>query len=735
MVTSFAVPELLRSSTAEQQLTFVNAYAKLHRRGFRIAPAVLHALIAGSHGELKALEQLAERLDDDQRAGVRVLPDPLPLVPAVAADFAGLSLSGTESATLLAAAVCIDDRVDVLLEFSALSMSDLIDSRLSDLLLLAAGRFTFADERVRSWVHESATLTERTATHAELAEIYRRQGDVRRMTWHRALSTMEGDASLVPPLLAAAEAALAEGEAAQAYAFAREAASHADVQTLDAARTLAGRAAVGGGWLADALDWLVPVVAAGSASAHPGTLVAYVVAASLRHGAVSRADIAQNSYSYMRSGAICEITLAACVAAVLAAERGVKADSRAWLMMARQAGATTERDLAMREASAAWSGFLLGESSELDSAGNAGPFASAYRAVELGASGDITGGLALLADENRRCWAPGARGAYFAQAPLSLAYRAVAEALLLVWQGSLGRAADVLREAAATAPLSLPFAGAGAVLAGQLEIAISGRYGPLSTSLRSARCTVPGQERLADRAMESYLRGQVDEAAAHIGVWRDLGAPAPAVSAICLDEVGPLEPIALLAPPDATLARSLRLRLRSGQANTWRKDYQVVIDESRLIASPFERGRVEALLGTMCMTRGENGAGLQHLRTARSLFLSAGAAAWTSTVERRIERLGASLAETAKLSTVPIPQIASEVPLARCRAVWAPLMTDRELSVAMAVAEGRTNREIAEQFLLSVRTVEVHVGRLFIKLDVRSRGELMALAHRTDQHG
>jgi DNA-binding CsgD family transcriptional regulator len=48
----------------------------------------------------------------------------------------------------------------------------------------------------------------------------------------------------------------------------------------------------------------------------------------------------------------------------------------------------------------------------------------------------------------------------------------------------------------------------------------------------------------------------------------------------------------------------------------------------------------------------------------------------------------------------------------------------------MLVGEGASNRDIADALHVSVRTVEVHLGRVFGKLDVRTRVELTVLAHR-----
>jgi DNA-binding NarL/FixJ family response regulator len=47
------------------------------------------------------------------------------------------------------------------------------------------------------------------------------------------------------------------------------------------------------------------------------------------------------------------------------------------------------------------------------------------------------------------------------------------------------------------------------------------------------------------------------------------------------------------------------------------------------------------------------------------------------------------------------------------------------------VASGRTNRQIAEELFLSVRTIDRHVARIFEKLDVSSRAAAVSVYERT----
>jgi DNA-binding NarL/FixJ family response regulator len=55
-------------------------------------------------------------------------------------------------------------------------------------------------------------------------------------------------------------------------------------------------------------------------------------------------------------------------------------------------------------------------------------------------------------------------------------------------------------------------------------------------------------------------------------------------------------------------------------------------------------------------------------------------------------------------------------------------LTDRELEVTRLVAAGMTNRMIADQLVISEKTVARHLSNIFTKLDLPSRTALTAYA-------
>ncbi|MBJ7600528.1 MAG: hypothetical protein DLM67_24930 [Candidatus Nephthysia bennettiae] len=86
-----------------------------------------------------------------------------------------------------------------------------------------------------------------------------------------------------------------------------------------------------------------------------------------------------------------------------------------------------------------------------------------------------------------------------------------------------------------------------------------------------------------------------------------------------------------------------------------------------------------------------------------------------------VPRISAGQEVLAALSSSRGGEAAAPAP-PRLRA--AERLTRREVEVARLVAEGLTNREVADRLFLSVRTVETHVDRVLGKLDFHTRTQL-----------
>ena len=99
-----------------------------------------------------------------------------------------------------------------------------------------------------------------------------------------------------------------------------------------------------------------------------------------------------------------------------------------------------------------------------------------------------------------------------------------------------------------------------------------------------------------------------------------------------------------------------------------------------------------------------------------------------------LEREIHGLAERARLTVDGADGPASEangIETARASGPGDPFgLTDRERQVLGLLAEGATNRQIGASLYMAEKTASVHVSRILAKLDVRSRTEAAAVAHR-----
>ncbi|MGY1680532.1 LuxR C-terminal-related transcriptional regulator [Geodermatophilus sp. SYSU D01176] len=125
----------------------------------------------------------------------------------------------------------------------------------------------------------------------------------------------------------------------------------------------------------------------------------------------------------------------------------------------------------------------------------------------------------------------------------------------------------------------------------------------------------------------------------------------------------------------------------------------------RELRVPYEAARVRILLGEVCAALGDTDGALLEWDAARYTF----------------EELGAvdDLARVAALLSPETPSRPSG-------------LTERELEVLRLVAQGRTNREIADALFLSEHTVRRHLQNVFGRLGVSSRAAAVAFAVQHD---
>ena len=57
-------------------------------------------------------------------------------------------------------------------------------------------------------------------------------------------------------------------------------------------------------------------------------------------------------------------------------------------------------------------------------------------------------------------------------------------------------------------------------------------------------------------------------------------------------------------------------------------------------------------------------------------------------------------------------------------------LSSRELEICRLLAKGYTNREVAEQLFISIKTVEAHRSKIYSKLGLKSRADLVSFALR-----
>ena len=122
---------------------------------------------------------------------------------------------------------------------------------------------------------------------------------------------------------------------------------------------------------------------------------------------------------------------------------------------------------------------------------------------------------------------------------------------------------------------------------------------------------------------------------------------------------------------------------------------------------PFERALTELEYGRFLMRAGFNRAAVWQLEAARERFADLGARPFVTECVAGLARCGTAASTDGG------------------HARWR--LTPQEASVARLVATGRTNRQVADELVVSIKTVEYHLGNVYGKLRIRSRQELVPI--------
>jgi ATP/maltotriose-dependent transcriptional regulator MalT len=167
----------------------------------------------------------------------------------------------------------------------------------------------------------------------------------------------------------------------------------------------------------------------------------------------------------------------------------------------------------------------------------------------------------------------------------------------------------------------------------------------------------------------------------------------------------------------AAQARAL-VALARGDAGAAAHDAAEAIECGERLGSPLVAGRARILLGEALAAADDRQAAIAALDQAHAGLGAIGARHYQDHAARVLRKLGRA-----------VPR--SEAGGPGEGALQG--LSARELEVIALVGEGKTNRQIADELYLSVRTVDRHLSRIFDKLGVSSRAAAASAFERSRQ--
>jgi DNA-binding CsgD family transcriptional regulator len=177
---------------------------------------------------------------------------------------------------------------------------------------------------------------------------------------------------------------------------------------------------------------------------------------------------------------------------------------------------------------------------------------------------------------------------------------------------------------------------------------------------------------------------------------REEAAALAAQYAAALPDAGPVR--------DALAARCAGLSTPDDEAAA--AAFELALEMHALTGDPFEGARTRLLHGSRLRRSGARVASRTQLAAAAEAFASMELTSWYVRATDELAATGATARPRRQLATEPL--------------------TSQETRVALLVAQGCSNKEVAAALFLSPKTVEHHLGSVFRKRGFRSRTELAA---------
>ncbi len=211
-------------------------------------------------------------------------------------------------------------------------------------------------------------------------------------------------------------------------------------------------------------------------------------------------------------------------------------------------------------------------------------------------------------------------------------------------------------------------------------------YLRLAYELRNAFMLEPAQRLELGDLLEALIAvGELEEADEVLGAWEERAAALDRAWALAILERG----------------RGLLLAARGDLEGAF-ASFERALTEHARSTDPFHHARTLLALGRTQRRAKKRGAARTTLEDALTRFEQLGAPLWAEQTRAELTRIGGRAPSNGEL-------------------------TEAERRIALLVAEGHTNREVAAALFLTVHSVETTLTRVYRKLEVRSRSELAHL--------